>query len=333
MVVVFHITGWAQPGDPWLFHVTERLWLGVPVFFVISGYCVSAAADRMTSLGEYARRRVRRIFPPYLSFLAVTAVVVAFVGLFPETRFRGLETVRHGDSLNPWQWLGNLTLTEGWRHHLVDGKLNWFLGHAWTLGYEEQFYAVTGLVFWVSGRHWPLVTAFITVAVLIGLTSGVTDYDGFWFDGRWLEFAFGAGAYWHLTRARGWLRDLMPACAAAALLWAISQPEIVEPSHSLPLEVAAASACASVMIAMHRLDARLVNRVRWLRWCGVRSYSVYLVHWPLTQLVIGVALTANLVSPAAILLVLVPCAIAGSLALGQVLHVSIERRFMSSRRT
>src|SRR5262245_59812438 len=54
--------------------VAARLWLGVPMFFVISGYCISAAVDsyrrRGSSVGTYFVRRFKRIFPPYWAVLA-----------------------------------------------------------------------------------------------------------------------------------------------------------------------------------------------------------------------------------------------------------------------
>src|SRR5690349_11307944 len=61
--------------------IGARLWIGVPVFFVISGYCISAAADshrrRSNSFRSFMYRRVRRIFPPYWAALFGTALCFA----------------------------------------------------------------------------------------------------------------------------------------------------------------------------------------------------------------------------------------------------------------
>jgi peptidoglycan/LPS O-acetylase OafA/YrhL len=58
------------------------------------------------------------------------------------------------------KWIGNLSLTEGWRFHVVSngGGSLWFLA-AWTPGYEEQFYAGTGLLIATCGRRWFRVAA------------------------------------------------------------------------------------------------------------------------------------------------------------------------------
>src|SRR5262249_54371182 len=61
----------------------DQLWLGVPLFFVISGYCISATVDAAQRKGhgptQYFIRRLRRIFPPYWIFLA-SLVVLSLAG-------------------------------------------------------------------------------------------------------------------------------------------------------------------------------------------------------------------------------------------------------------
>ena len=65
---------------------TTRLWAGVPLFFVISGYCICAAADsarrKGTPIGVYFLRRVRRIFPPYWIILGLTILTISMIEAF-----------------------------------------------------------------------------------------------------------------------------------------------------------------------------------------------------------------------------------------------------------
>src|SRR6185369_3128479 len=78
-VLVFHASG-RQPdaGTLWQ-ELIARLWVGVPVFFVISGYCITASIERTratgTPLGRYFFKRLRRIFPPYWAALAGFAAI------------------------------------------------------------------------------------------------------------------------------------------------------------------------------------------------------------------------------------------------------------------
>jgi peptidoglycan/LPS O-acetylase OafA/YrhL len=128
--------------------VAARFWIGVPIFFVISGYCISAAADsrrrKGAALSTYFFRRFRRIFPPYWAVLGATVLLVGA----GDVAFGG-GLIRNSGFLRPWwyspaQWFGSITLTEIWRSHVFGGQKGLILGHAWTLCYEEQFYAVCG---------------------------------------------------------------------------------------------------------------------------------------------------------------------------------------------
>ena len=60
--------------------VCWRLWIGVPLFFVISGYCIAAAAvntvERGRSIRDFLIRRFRRIYPPLWIYLIASAVVL-----------------------------------------------------------------------------------------------------------------------------------------------------------------------------------------------------------------------------------------------------------------
>ena len=210
-VVVFHATMqvagpvaapagegfWASLGAA-LLAVTARFWIGVPMFFVISGYCIMATIDsrrrRGDGLGEYVRRRFWRIYPPYSIALTVSVLIVA---LFESTASRelfadGIFTVPHLASLSPWQWLGNLTLTETWRAPLADGHGVNFLPNTWTLNYEEQFYLVAGLILLLAPRRIFLAAAVITglvVVAKVGSHLAGVSLDGTFADGRWLLIA------------------------------------------------------------------------------------------------------------------------------------------------
>src|SRR6516165_7858972 len=80
LVVVYHATyiqcgiatepsgGATSSVVQWLIGLTHWMDVGVPMFFVISGYCIAAAADGLRhssrSVGNYFVRRIRRIYPP-----------------------------------------------------------------------------------------------------------------------------------------------------------------------------------------------------------------------------------------------------------------------------
>src|SRR5262249_19228694 len=115
-----------------------NLWIGVPLFFVISGYCIAAAVDRASvrphRSGQFFMRRFRRIYPP---LWIATAIAVCLFVVFDVILSPGILSSAPWPQFRPWwfspsQWVGNLTLTEIWRPHLFGQPMGMFLQQAWT---------------------------------------------------------------------------------------------------------------------------------------------------------------------------------------------------------
>ena len=205
-------------------------WLGVPMFFVISGYCITASAikrsDTQGAVRGFLRSRFWRIYPPLWFFLIVTIVGVALLPIqwnqaiqpYHATEF---ETLNH---FSGWHWFGMFTLTEQWRPHIIGPERDYLVGTLWTLCYEEQFYIVIAVMM-LFGRRWlfPLV-AIMTALVYLNLIDHtsllgpewghVTNQyrvwvNGFFFDGLWLAFAAGVGVYYrtHCAQTDGKVGD------------------------------------------------------------------------------------------------------------------------------
>ena len=64
-----------------VFMFLDHSWVGVPMFFVISGYCITAACENARVKGfnawNYVKRRFRRIYPPYWAAMLLSAVFLA----------------------------------------------------------------------------------------------------------------------------------------------------------------------------------------------------------------------------------------------------------------
>lgn len=134
LAVVLHHIGVADVGH-----------LSVMVFFVISGYCITASAESCRRNGGGFRvfmyRRVKRIYPPYLlaiSYFAFTRAIRVMVNPGNDFRRPVLD------------WVQNLTLTQ-WVSDLFH-PVHWptqnpklFVAAFWSLNYEEQFYLVMGI--------------------------------------------------------------------------------------------------------------------------------------------------------------------------------------------
>jgi peptidoglycan/LPS O-acetylase OafA/YrhL len=150
--------------------IALRMWAGVPIFFVISGYCITASIDshrrNQHGVGLYFFKRFRRIFPPYWAALFGGADLIGTSDLLLSGSVTANGAALRPWWFSPWQWAGSITLTEIWRAHLIGTGKGLVLGPAWTLCYEEQFYAVTGLLLFVCAGRFFLGAAIVTGSVL-----------------------------------------------------------------------------------------------------------------------------------------------------------------------
>jgi peptidoglycan/LPS O-acetylase OafA/YrhL len=350
-VVIYHSTmqvvPTVQPGDSWISHLaciliraTGILWVGVPMFFVISGYCILATLDksqvRGDSIGNYFFRRFRRIYPPYWVGLAISAAVIA-IGeyLKPGLFTGGIFTVFHCASLDLSQWLGNITLTESWREHIAGSPEKFLLPHVWTLCYEEQFYAVAGLILLVAPQRKFLasvIVSLVVVATMVGSKKLGFSVQGTFLDGRWLLFAAGILVYYGVNYATPRGRTVICVALATTLAAMLATGSVTwEIYLNRNLERFTAIAFALVLLLMHRWDESIC-RQRWLAplfVCGAMCYSLYLVHALVTKGVGHAMALGGYNGPLETLFITLPICVALSLAVGWTFHVLVERRFLN----
>jgi peptidoglycan/LPS O-acetylase OafA/YrhL len=259
----------------------------VMIFFVISGYCITAAAEsairaRLT-FKEFMRRRVRRIFPPYL----------AAVGFFALTRL--LKHALH-PSMPAWhagliQWLQNLTLTQ-WLSdlfhpvNLPGDNSTLFVAAFWSLNYEEQFYlavaalAAAGMVSFRVG-----VLALMVVGMAWDVAHPGGPITGVFIE-YWPHFALGSCLFFSLAGSSQvfprWIflnaMVLLTIVAFCKILpW---QGLMTEQSQRVYVEFSVL-ACVSFLLVVLRPYSESISRSplwRPVALIGTISYSLYLIH-------------------------------------------------------
>ena len=318
-VVIHHA---ATRADPAIEQITHYGRHGVTIFFVISGYCIAAAASRHRgSAVEYFRRRFARIFPPYWVALIGTAIMIGLLDtLLPEPLTH--EPIPTPADMSLVQWLGNLTLTETWRWHAVwaGAGQSLLLQIAWTLCYEEQFYAVMGLA--MLTKQIGVAVCVITLAVFCLALLPENPFVGFFFDGWWLAFAAGAAVYFWRAHSRAVTIPVM-LLAGLAVVWLLPMRQE---------ELLVAGVFAAVLFALRPYDTRLTEHagLQWLLACGLRCYSIYLVHFPVTTVIGHVMNTADRSSVWDTVLLTIPIALSASVGLAWVFHAAVERQFMNA---
>ena len=279
-------------------HIDDRLlpsgYLGVDIFFVISGFVITASLTRRParSLGDlllgFYSRRLKRLVPALLVFVVVVGVLSCLVIPLPHTALRtwisalfGFSNIYlHGQATD---YFGTAT------------KLNPFT-HTWSLGVEEQVYLLLPLVAWLTGFASPgagghrALFGVMGVASLASLIAFVQLYPTqqaaayFLMPPRLWEMGAGCllfclGGVWPAA-ARG-LGRLPPLPAVLGLVGVMLLPL----AWAVPATVAAVVLTTLLIASLRQGTAayRLFSLPALVR-VGLISYSLYLWHWGVLSL-------------------------------------------------
>ena len=265
--------------------------VGVDVFFVISGYLISSIVfseicTSRFSLKSFYERRIRRIFPALFGMLAVFSIFAA-VYLLPN------ELVDYGKSMFAATASGSNFYF--WQHSgYFDVPLSQPLLHTWSLAVEEQFYLTFPLLLVLVRRFFPkrlrfsiLVLFFASLlisAIAVSQNAGTAFYMPYT---RAWELLLGTilslGMLPPLQSA--WLRNLATLTGIgiiAVSMFSYTQSTIFPgPSALLPCMGSA------LIIGAGETGSSFVGDIlstRPLVFTGLISYSLYLWHWPVIVL-------------------------------------------------
>lgn len=275
-VVFFHMSPNLLPGG----------FVGVDVFFVISGFLISGIIFREIDAGtfSFARfyiRRIRRILPALFALVLCTALV--FSVWFAPSEYQGFASSALAAILS----YSNIFF-----YFNVDyfaNNLDEPLLHTWSLAVEEQFYVIFPVAIVLVSRLAPrLRVPFLLAATVASLVGSIV-----------LTWSDQQAAY-YLPLARAW--ELLAGCLLALVprekieaRWktvasslgilglltsaVVINEEVPFPGYAALLPVV--STCLSILGAGGLGPANLVLRTAPMLWVGRISYSVYLFHWPI----------------------------------------------------
>jgi peptidoglycan/LPS O-acetylase OafA/YrhL len=278
-VILFH----AQLGCPGGF-------VGVDVFFVISGYLISKIIMRDLELRRFSvlrfyQRRIRRIFPALFCML----LAVACLGLLivPPAELKEI-----GKSVLAAAGFGSNIFFYRHAGYFDTSSLLQPLLHTWTLSVEEQFYIVWPLLLWALSSRWLARLRFSPVLLLLPASVVLSAY--------WVEHNPNAAFYllpsraWELALGASlsvyphWLkrlpRPLAHGASLAGLAMLIYSIACYNGATPFPGYAALLPCVGSALLigsgeAGPSLGGRILSWKPFV-WIGLISYSLYLWHWP-----------------------------------------------------
>lgn len=282
-VLIFHAFPTALPGG----------FVGVDIFFVISGYLITTILLKQLeanefSLAHFYAQRIKRIFPA----LAIVLIFCLWVGWMALTsnEYKQLGRYVAGGAA----FLNNFLF---WRDagYFDTAAATKLLLHLWSLAIEEQFYVLWPVMLLLVHKLPQSKTIKLVVIITIFCTSILYSYQLVQRDitadfysplARFWELIIGAGlAYWHVhlqnfklsKRSSLWLAIL----GIGLLLLAMTLIDQTRVFPGLWALLPTLSTACLIAAGSHTYINKQWLASRPLVWIGLISYPLYLWHWPL----------------------------------------------------
>ena len=259
-VAIYHFHAKSNINNFWISLFKEG-WLGVPIFFVVSGYCIAIALNHSATPMQFLIRRIFRIYPAYWASLGIVLFIIG-----------GYTAIYHVNSIIAIpKTIGGALCT----FFLITKPFNdveLINGVYWTLPYEISFYVVVFIASYLSERWFRASLVIITLVccVVPEISSGP-----FIFLNQWPIFALGFAIHNILHKNIDFpILNYGFLCAALAALCFSAQ--------SVYIPLASIVTCSLIVI-----DDRYPLRESFLTRLGDLSYSIYLLHLPIGVYLFG----------------------------------------------
>jgi peptidoglycan/LPS O-acetylase OafA/YrhL len=268
--------------------------VGVDIFFVISGFVIAGSIlDDLRagkfSIATFYFRRIRRIVPAFAALVVVTSIAASAILLSPDL----VDYSRSVISAN--LFASNIYFWKSSGYFAAEAHTKPLL-HTWSLAVEEQFYFFAPVLFLLVYRfgrkHWPwfmvpllvLSLALSIAAVFVGPTAGF-----FLLPTRAWELLLGAAiAFGRRPVLRPWLWEIAAGFGLLLILFGVFFLDTTDP---FPGWNALFPCVGTALVILAAVGLKNDQGMPWanrvlaaqpLVWVGLISYSLYLIHWPIS---------------------------------------------------
>ena len=274
-VLLYHANGsWLKAG-----------YVGVDIFFVISGFIITALLTERSGkvdLAAFYASRVKRIVPAYFTMLAVVAMLSAVLFVPADFAF-------FFDSLKSSAWFASNPYFADFGSYFAPRADELPLLHTWSLAIEMQFYLFFPIMVICLPARWRL-SAFALLATAAFAWVGYRTFGGqreemyFSLLARAPEFMVGAVVALLMRRRElsQTLASTLGIAGALLLGWALLA---IEKQQFPGFWAIVPCVGAGMVIAARRGPVSTLLAASPMAWLGGISYSLYLWHWPVLALI------------------------------------------------
>ena len=278
-VILFHVGFPSMPGG----------YVGVDVFFVLSGYLICGQTYLRLQEGSYSAteffaRRIRRLSSAYFACFFVTALVANLLFL------RGDMGEIYANLVGSVTFTNNYNLLFSQSYFNQDAHENPFL-HTWSLSIEEQFYIVLPILILLTRRSLTtfrrLLVALFVVSLLLTLFSGQQVYlrDQRFFASSFRVWELALGGLVFVAQQRWGARLTLPFAPLVGLAMVLApvgwfDAGTLYPGWATLLPTLGTALLIVTAFPTHSRTGRFLG-TRGMVYIGRISYGAYLWHWPL----------------------------------------------------
>jgi peptidoglycan/LPS O-acetylase OafA/YrhL len=257
-VALFHFNQPIPNIDNWYRGFCKFGYVGVPIFFVVSGYCILIALGHGAQPFKFAIRRFFRIFPPYWFSLLLIVIIIA-----GEKLITGTNSVAFPKNIT-----GILATIALLTNPLTNvPTVNWVY---WTLPYEVMFYLVVFITTFFNRKYLPVIFIVITLLTFLlpPMVGGALSFFKYW-----PMFMLGVCVYYLV-------HGLQPKLTIALTILTIINILFC----GLGLSYVITALIIAALIYLNHLRPMKQNLFSKY---GDVSYSLYLIHVPVGEYVLG----------------------------------------------